>query len=340
MLIGVDLGGTKTEIICLHPDRGEELYRYRTASPRGDYDATVKSIYGLVNKAKEETGLTPESIGIGIPGTISTKTGCVKNANSTWINGHPLGRDLSELIGVGVEVDNDANCFAISEAVDGAAKGCEVVFGVIIGTGCGAGLVVDGKAHIGMNGLGGEWGHNQLPMPRIYSPDAAKAQAAQEQARDAIMSPIYAHKTAPSLYVADEVDNEYPGHACYCGKFGCLETWISGTGFENDYFRRSGSRLKGPEIIALVEKGDAQASATLQAYADRLARGLAGVVNIIDPDAIVLGGGMGNIKQLYDLLPDLVENYSFTDHLDVHILSPVHGDSSGVRGAAWLGKSA
>tara|TARA_R110002124_G_scaffold129483_1_gene290808 strand:- start:107035 stop:108063 length:1029 start_codon:yes stop_codon:yes gene_type:complete len=340
MLIGIDLGGTKTEIICLDVDSGAELYRHRTPSPRDDYQATLDNICALVRGAEAEIKRKARAIGIGIPGTISLDTGCIKNANSTWLNGNPLAQDLTAQLGLPVAVDNDANCFAVSEAEDGAAKGHDVVFGVIIGTGCGAGLSYKGRAHIGINGLCGEWGHNPLPWPRLYSPDSASLQKDAAQARDKILSPIYAHKTMPSLYVGSLHDNEYPGPACYCGKFGCLETWISGTGFENDYFLRSGTRLSGLEIIKRIESGtDGHAVQALDIYADRLARGLAGVIDILDPDAIVLGGGMGNISALYDKLPALLEQYCFTDHLHVNIMPPLHGDSSGVRGAAWLGKA-
>jgi fructokinase len=340
MLIGIDLGGTKTEIICLDSNSGDELYRRRIASPRDDYQATIDNICVLVRETEAELKKKAQAIGIGIPGTISLDTGCIKNANSTWLNGNPLARDLTERLGLPVAVDNDANCFAVSEAVDGAAKGHDVVFGVIVGTGCGAGLSYNGRAHIGINGLCGEWGHNPLPWPRIYSPDSVALQEDAARKRSNILSSIYAHKPMPSLYVSSPADNEYPGPACYCGKFGCLETWISGTGFENDYFLRSGQRLSGLEIVERIESGtDAHAVRALDIYADRLARGLAGVIDILDPDAIVLGGGMGNISALYDKLPALLEQYCFTDHLHVNVMAPLHGDSSGVRGAAWLGKS-
>lgn len=340
MFLGVDLGGTKTEIIMLDQKTNEEIYRERVVSPRDDYAATIATIKQLVEQAKSACDQSVSSVGIGIPGTVSVKTGNVKNANSTWLNGHPLAKDAAEALGLPVAVDNDANCFAVSEASDGAATGEEVVFGVIIGTGCGAGLSVNGKAHIGPNGLGGEWGHNPLPMPRLYAAEARQLQENAAGQRQDILSSIYAHKPMPMLYTEVEVENEFPGHACYCGKFGCLETWISGTGFENDFYRHSGERLKSPDIVTLAEEGHYLAQRVLALYTDRLARGLAHVVNIVDPDAIVLGGGMGNIKSLYDDLPELVSLYAFTDHLDVKILPPAHGDSSGVRGAAWLGRGA
>lgn len=341
MLAGVDLGGTKTEIICLTPDTGAEIFRHREASPRGDYQATLNNIIALVTTAEQKCGEVITSLGIGIPGTICSETRCVKNANSTWLNGHPLANDLRKMLDRPVAVDNDANCFAVSEAVDGAGAGQDVVFGVIIGTGCGAGVAYKGKAHIGINGIGGEWGHNPLPWPRQYHENAAALNAQSIAAREAILSPIYTHKPYVPHFVEQAHDNEFPGHACYCGKFGCLETWISGTGFENDYARRSGHALKGAEIVQRAEAGDdPHALDTLDMYIDRLGRGLAHVVDILDPDAIVLGGGMGNIARLYAALPDKLAHYCFSSTLRVNILPPKHGDSSGVRGAAWLGRSA
>jgi fructokinase len=339
MFAGVDLGGTKTEIICLDAVSGAEIFRHRKASPRDDYQATLASITSLVHHAQDECGLRISSLGVGIPGTICSATGNVKNANSTWLNGHPLAQDLTDMLSLPVAVDNDANCFAVSEAADGAAAGKGVVFGVIIGTGCGAGLAYSGKAHIGMNGIGGEWGHNPLPWPRQYSADADALNSQAIKAREAIISPIYDHKPYIAQYVSTLDDNEYLGAACYCGKFGCLETWISGTGFENDYQRRSGQRLKGADIVARAEAGESAAEQSLAAYIDRLARGLASVVDVIDPDAIVLGGGMGNIARLYDELPEKLALYCFSNTLNVNIVPPKHGDSSGVRGAAWLGRN-
>lgn len=337
MFAGVDLGGTKTEIICLDEASGAEVFRHRKASPRDDYQATLDNITSLVRHAQDECGQSISSLGIGIPGTICSVTNNVKNANSTWLNGHPLAIDLAAMLAMPVAVDNDANCFAVSEAADGAAAGKAVVFGVIIGTGCGAGLAYHGKAHIGMNGIGGEWGHNPLPWPRQYSADARALNAQGAAEREAIISPIYAHKPYIAQYVDNPHDNEYGGQACYCGKFGCLETWISGTGFENDYHRRSGDRLKGADIVARADGGDVHAVRALDAYIDRLARGLASVVDVLDPDAIVLGGGMGNIEHLYKALPDALALYCFSSSLRTDIVPPKHGDSSGVRGAAWLG---
>lgn len=339
MFAGVDLGGTKTEIICLDEADGAEIFRHRKASPRDDYQATLKSITSLVHYAQDECGQRISSLGIGIPGTICRATGNVKNANSTWLNGNPLAQDLTAMLSLPVAVDNDANCFAVSEGADGAAAGKSVVFGVIIGTGCGAGLAYNGKAHIGMNGIGGEWGHNPLPWPRQYNEDAAGLNTQAMEARDAIISPIYAHKPYIPQYVTNPHDNEHIGAACYCGKFGCLETWVSGTGFENDYQRRSGQNLKGADIVARAEAGESAAEQTLAAYIDRLARGLASVVDVIDPDAIVLGGGMGNIQRLYADLPEKLALYCFSNTLNVNIVAPKHGDSSGVRGAAWLGRN-
>ena len=288
MRIGIDLGGTKTEIAALDEASGDPLYRRRVATER-TYDGVVRGIRDLVLGAEHELGRTG-TVGVGIPGTVSKETGLVKNANSTWINGKPLDRDLSAALEREVRLENDANCFAISEARDGAAAGADVVFGVIIGTGTGAGIVVNGKCLKGANGIGGEWGHNPLPWCR---------------------------------------EDELPGRACYCGKNGCIETWLSGPGFEAEYFESAGERRSADEIVAL-------APAALSRYVDRLARSLAHVINVVDPDVIVLGGGMGKISSLYDAVPAIWGRYVFSDSVQTQLKPPVHGDSSGVRGAAWL----
>ena len=241
MRIGIDLGGTKTEIICLNADNGKELYRQRVPSPQQDYPATVKSIAELVHTAEETVNQTG-TVGVGIPGTVSGITGLVKNANATWLNGHPLDKDLEAAIGRPVRVENDANCFAVSEATDGAGAGKGVVFAVIIGTGCGAGIAVNGKSIVGLNGLGGEFGHNPLPLPRLYHEEAAPLFAHFDKGRDTekTVNPTYAHKARPEYVTTDWAWNEYPGEQCYCGKRGCTETWISGTGFRRDYARITG----------------------------------------------------------------------------------------------------
>lgn len=296
MRIGVDLGGTKTEALALD-DTGRELRRTRVPTPQQDYRGTVRTIAALVQDLERELG-EQGTVGIGIPGTIVCATGLVKNANSTWLNGQPLQRDLSDALGREVRCANDANCFAISEATDGAAVGAEVVFGVILGTGCGGGLVVRGALLTGPNGLAGEWGHTALPWPAA---------------------------------------DEWPGPQCYCGRRGCLETWISGPAFERDFQRLTGRSLRSAEIVAMAARGDADAGAALERLEDRIARGLSTVVNIVDPDVIVLGGGLSRIDRLYsgDLATRL-RDYGFGGGVETSIRRNHHGDSSGVRGAAWL----
>lgn len=337
MHIGIDLGGTKTEIICLHSGNGEELHRQRVPTKPGDYDASIKTMAALVHAAESALGRTG-TVGVGIPGTVSSATGKVKNANSVWLNGQPLDKDLEAALGRPVRVENDANCFAVSEATDGAATGKRVVFGVIIGTGCGAGIVVDGKPVSGLNGIGGEWGHNPLPSPRVFSKDASAwlNHFDNGENRDSVINPTYAHKDCPEYFTPDKAWSEYPGPQCYCGKRGCIETWISGTGLKNDYARVTGENLPTHDIIANAEKGEDKSAAALDRYIDRVARALAGVVNILDPDVIVLGGGMSNVEKLYKAIPAIWERYIFSDICRTQILRPRHGDSSGVRGAAWL----
>ncbi len=295
MRIGIDLGGTKVEAIALDGE-GNVLTRRRTATPQGDYGATVALMVQLVDQIEAEFG-ERGSVGVGIPGAVSPASGRVKNANSTWLLGQPLHLDLAEALGREVRLANDANCFAVSEATDGAAAGAKVVFGVIVGTGTGGGIVVNGQPLTGPNAIAGEWGHNPLPWPQ---------------------------------------GGELPGAACYCGKSGCIETWLSGPGFERDYQRASGVHRSAEDIVALARAGDEPAEHALQRYETRMARALASVINIVDPDAIVLGGGMSNIGRLYDNVPGLWGEYVFSDRVDTQLLPPLHGDSSGVRGAAWL----
>ncbi|HTV09643.1 MAG TPA: ROK family protein [Candidatus Aquilonibacter sp.] len=296
MRIGVDLGGTKTEALALD-DAGRELHRVRVPTPQHDYRATVETIAALVRDLESEIG-AQGTVGVGIPGTIVASTGLVKNANSTWLNGQPLERDLSRALAREVRCANDANCFAVSEATDGAAVGAEVVFGVILGTGCGGGLVIRGSLLTGPNGLAGEWGHTALPWPSA---------------------------------------EEWPGPHCYCGRRGCLETWISGTGFERDFARVSGRSLPGAEIVAAAADGDAEAEAAFARLEDRIARGLSTVVNIVDPNVIVLGGGLSRIDRLYSgAISAKLRDYAFGGGVDTPIRRNLHGDSSGVRGAAWL----
>ncbi|NUB06985.1 ROK family protein [Azospirillum sp. Vi22] len=294
--VGIDLGGTKTEGIALGA-AGEERARVRVPTPRGDYGATVRTIADLVARLESATGSAGATVGIGIPGAVSPATGLVKNANSTWLIAKPFDQDLAEALKRPVRIENDANCLAVSEAADGAGAGCGVVFAAILGTGCGAGIVVDGRPLRGRNAIGGEWGHNPLPWP---------------------------------------TDEERPGPACYCGKSGCLETFVSGPAVAADHRRITGAHLTAEAIAALAERGDAAAGDTLGRLVDRLARGLAGIVNVLDPDVIVLGGGLSNLEFLYDALPPAIARWAFTDSLDTPIRRAVHGDSSGVRGAAWL----
>ena len=280
--VGVDLGGTKIEALALDGD-GREVFRKRVPTPRGDYSATISSVRALVRDAGEG------SVGVGIPGAESQATGLIKNANSTWLIGKPLARDLEAVLGRPVRLENDANCFALSEAVDGAAKGAPVVFGVILGTGVGGGIVVDGKVIRGANAIAGEWGHNALPQ-------------------------------------ASNLD--FPLPPCYCGRAGCIETYLSGPGLSRDHEQVTGERL-APEQVVLHEE-------TMARYEERLARALASVINVLDPDVIVLGGGMSNVARLYTQVPRLWGRHVFSDRVATRLVPPVHGDSSGVRGAAWL----
>ena len=294
--IGIDLGGTKTEGIVID-GAGRELARRRVATPRDDYPGTIATIAALVAALERETGGRRPPVGIGIPGAISPATGLVKNANSTWLIGRPFDRDLAAALDRPVRVQNDANCLAMSEAADGAAAGAAVVFAAILGTGCGGGFVINGWPVTGAHAIAGAWGHNPLPWPE---------------------------------------DDERPGPACYCGRSGCLETWVSGPGFAADHARVTGERLNPAAIAARAETGDAAAIASLERLERRLARGLATVVNLLDPDVIVLGGGLSNIARLYRTLPALLGAWCFSDTVGTPVRPARHGDSSGVRGAAWL----
>jgi fructokinase len=300
MRFGIDLGGTKTELIALD-EHGCEIYRNRVDTNPSSYDAILATIAGLVATAEEVLGRTG-TVGVGIPGTISARTGCVKNANTNALNGYPLDRDLGRVLKRDVRCMNDANCLALSEAVDGAGAGHRVVFAAILGTGCGSGLAIDGKPWVGVNLVAGEWGHNPLPWMNT---------------------------------------DEYPGPSCWCGKSSCIEKWISGTGFADDYARSAprsarSANLKGEQIVALARRGDAAAEAALARYANRLARSLAHVINILDPDIVVLGGGMSNVDELYELVSAPLGSYVFGREAATQIVRSKHGDSSGVRGAAWL----
>jgi len=309
MRIGIDLGGTKIEGLAIDAD-GRELARRRIPAPRpstpsgrpealegrGDYTRTLGAIVDLVAAIERDAGARG-SVGVGMPGTISPATGLVKNANSTWLNGQPLADDLPRLLGRPVRFANDANCFALSEATDGAAAGADVVFGVIVGTGTGGGVVIGGRVVTGANAIAGEWGHNPLPAP---------------------------------------LDDERPGPPCYCGRSGCIETFLSGPGLARDYAAAGGDALPADAIAARAAGGEPRAIACVDRYADRMARALASVVNLIDPDVIVLGGGLSNIDRLYESVPARWGPHIFSDRIATRIVRATHGDASGVRGAAWL----
>lgn len=296
MRLGVDLGGTKIEVIALG-DKGQVLLRRRTPTPQSAYEDTIRAIRDMVSGAENELGRRG-TLGIAIPGVVSPITGLVKNANSTRLIGHPLDRDLAQALARPVRVANDANCFALSEASDGAAAGRDIVFGIIAGTGVGGGVCVGGRVLTGAHAIAGEWGHNPLPAP----------------SHDEL-------STAPR---------------CYCGKTGCIEAWCSGPAFAADFARASGRTLLAEQIAEAALSGDAQAKRALERLCDRFARAIASLVNILDPDAIVLGGGLSNIDALYRELPPRVERYAFTPEGQTTIVKNRHGDSSGVRGAAWL----
>jgi len=312
--IGIDVGGTKIEGVAL--DGSVEAARLRVTTPRDDYTATVDAVVALVQSLEERAGARC-SVGVGIPGTMTPATGMVKNANSVWLIGRPLLADLEHRLGRAVRIANDANCFAVSEAADGAGAGAEVVFGVIAGTGTGGGLAVRGQVLIGPNAIAGEWGHNPIPWP---------------------------------------TDEERPGPACYCGRYGCIETFLSGPGMQADYLRHTGKHGTAAGIASLAAAGDRGAREALARYEERMARGLASIINVVDPDVIVLGGGMSNIERLYENVPKLWGRYVFAcganpvgfaqaglrrpaprhDMVRTRFVKARHGDSSGVRGAAWL----
>jgi fructokinase len=297
MLIGIDWGGTKIEGIALKPS-GEEIKRLRVDTPRHDYDGCLRVIAEVIAQIEQDIG-RDNSVGIGIPGSLEPRTRLGKGANSTWLLGRPIERDLQEILNRPIRVENDADCLAASEAVDGAGEGYNVVFAVILGSGAGAGIAVDGKAHHGPNNSAGDWGHNPLPYLNF---------------------------------------SEAPGLACYCGKHGCMETWVSGRGLQADYARHKQIELSPAEIIDKMRAGDWLARMVWRRYVDRLARGLSIVVNTLDPDIFVMGGGMSNVDEIYRELPSALAGYTFSPVFETPIRKAVHGDSSGVRGAAWLWK--
>ena len=296
MRAGIDLGGTKIEGLVLD-HAGSVAARRRIAAPQGDYNATVEAVRGLVNGLEATAGAAITHVGVGIPGTLSPATGLIKNANSTWLIGQPFDRDLKDALGRPVRLANDANCFAVSEAADGAAEGAEMVFGVILGTGVGGGIALNGRPVAGRNAIAGEWGHNPLPWPQ---------------------------------------DDERPGPGCYCGLSGCIETFLSGPALARDHLAATGEDLTPPAIAARAAAGNGDAEASLARYEKRLARALATVINILDPDVIVLGGGVSNLDRLYAAVPRLWGEWVFSDAVTTRLVPARHGDASGVRGAAWL----
>lgn len=293
--IGVDLGGTKIEAVAIDPS-GEELDRRRVPTPQGDYEGIVRAVVDLVGEISSGRD-TVETVGVGTPGAISPFDGLMKNSNSVVLNGRPFDRDLEAALGRPLAIRNDADCFALSEAIDGAARGAPSVFGVILGTGVGGGVVVDRKVHTGPNRIGGEWGHNPLPWP---------------------------------------TDEERPGPDCYCGKHGCIEKWLAGPSLAADHHRAVGGTWTAPEVVEAAREGDRDARASLDRYVDRLARSLATIINVLDPDVVVLGGGMSNVDELYTGVPAVWARYVFGGEVGTRLVPNLHGDSSGVRGAAML----
>ncbi len=299
MRVGVDLGGTKIEAVVLDGDSAV-IARQRMPTPRDSYHAILDTITALIAAVEQEVGATSLPVGIGTPGSLSPRTGRLRNSNTVVMNGQPFVDDIQQRLGRQVRIANDANCLTLSEASDGAAAGCSVVFGVILGTGCGGGVVIDGKLRAGVNGIGGEWGHNPLPWPDPEDPQ------------------------------------ESPGHDCWCGRPGRMETYLSGTGLALQHRHTTGEQVAGRDVIERADAGDAAALASRERYANRLARGLSSIINLLDPDAIVLGGGLSNVDWLYARVPELWQQWVFSDVIQTRLLRARYGDSSGVRGAAWL----
>ncbi len=294
--LGIDLGGTKIEIAALDV-QGEIIFQQRLPTPKGDYNETLATIESLVHSAEKKIKRTGLPLGVGTPGAISPQTGLIKNSNSLCLAGKPLDKDLEKLLKRPVRLANDANCFALSEAIDGAGRDHNTVFGVILGTGCGGGVVVNKKVITGRNALAGEWGHNSMPW-------------------------------------LSEAERSLP--ACYCGRKHCNELYISGTGFARTHQNKFGMSLKAEEIVAAADRGDSQARTTLDLFLDQLARAISQVINLLDPDVVVFGGGLSNVQEIYEKLPRLVKHYAFSDEFTTPLVKAKYGDSSGVRGAAWL----
>lgn len=318
--IGIDFGGTKTEILCLEAN-GKEVYRHRAPTIKGSYEKTLDSMTDLVLQAEKTIG-AQATVGMGIPGNICPTTGVVLGANTDWIVGKSFRPDLEERLGRTVRMTNDANCFAVSEAVDGAGKGYKTVFAAILGTGCGAGLVVNGNVVEGRHDSAGEWGHNPLPYARLYAPERMGENEGDIQ-----------------FFTDDKKWDEYPGPKCLdCGKRGCLEGWIAGPGMKRDYADVYGEEISTHDIIDQARNGTKNSKETVERYLDRVARAFAGVINTIDPDIIVLGGGMSNVDEIYSEVPKIWQKYIYANNITTEIKPARHGDSSGVRGAAWLWK--
>lgn len=323
--LGIDLGGTKTEIIAIDGSNGKELFRKRVPTIQSDYNSVLKNLKNLVDEAEKNLN-SQGTIGVGIPGSILKNSGLVQNSAAINIDGKPLQKDLEDIFKREVRVLNDAHCFTISEALDGAGQGAKVVFGAILGTGCGGGITVDGKSIEGINNITGEWGCNPLPRPRVYmeNPPLDKRKKTNETREE------YPY------FTQDPDWNEYPGPLCFCGNRGCQELWISGSGLKIDYQNVTGENISTHDIIANMRVKEPKAVAAFNRYVDRVARALSTVVNLIDPHVIVLGGGMSNINELYSEIPKIWGRYIISDIIDTKLLPPRYGDSSGVRGAAWL----
>lgn len=336
MRIGIDLGGSKIEGIIMGADSAI-LQRERVTTPQGDYTATLTAIVELVRKLERSAGQDGLSVGLGHPGSVSPTSGLMRNSNSVCLNGKPFQRDLEAQLGREIRMANDANCLALSEASDGAAAGAKNVFAVILGTGVGGGIVINGESVVGVNGIGGEWGHNPLPWPR---PEWGEVPGLASAARGAPHRPATDGRAGGSEddegLAMDGSDTVSTGTTCWCGQQSCIETWLSGPGMVADHLRVTQEKISSEEIVARADAGDEKCGATLARYEDRLARALAQMINLLDPEVIVLGGGLSRVQRLYRYVPALWDQWIFSDSIATRLLPALHGDSSGVRGAAWL----